>query len=62
MNRDELEGFPIPVPPLKVQRQFVDMVNEKLTRIADLRKELEELQAQAFRDVEEMVLGVRPVL
>jgi hypothetical protein len=37
------------------------MVKEKRARIADEQKVAAERQAQATREVEEMILGVRPV-
>lgn len=59
MNKDELEAFPIPVPPLEVQREIVDTVNRQRARIGEERRMAEARQAQAARQVEEMILGVR---
>ena len=61
IGAEDIRDFPIPVPPLEVQRKIVGMVNEKRARIAEERKAAKERQAQATREVEEMILGVRPV-
>lgn len=61
MNKDELEAFPVPVPPLDVQCEIVDMVNRERRHIAEERKAADERLAQAAREVEEMILGARPV-
>jgi type I restriction enzyme S subunit len=59
IGAEDIRNFPIPVPPLEVQRKIVDMVNEKRARIAEERKAAEERKGQATREVEEMILGVR---
>jgi type I restriction enzyme S subunit len=61
INSNDLRGLPLPLPPLEVQRKIVNMVNEKRTRIAEERKAAEQRKAQATREVEEMILGVRPI-
>jgi type I restriction enzyme S subunit len=57
----ELEQTLVPVPPLELQRRIVDMVGNHRDRITKERKTAEENKAQAFREVEEMILGIRPV-
>lgn len=57
----ELEQTLVPLPPMKVQHEIVDMVNRQRQRIADERKAAEENKAQVTREVEEMILGIRPV-
>jgi type I restriction enzyme, S subunit len=61
IGAEDIRNFPIPIPPMEVQRKIVDMVNEKRTWIAAERKAVEERKAQAIREVEEMILGVRSV-
>ncbi len=61
MNKEELEAFPIPVPPPEVQAEIVDVVKRQWQRIAEERNATEEGQAQATREVEGMILGIRPV-
>jgi type I restriction enzyme S subunit len=58
---DFLEDLVIPLPPLDVQQQIVNMVNRQRQMIAEERKTAEERQMQAAREVEEMLLGIRPV-
>jgi type I restriction enzyme S subunit len=57
----ELEQTLVPVPPLELQHEIVDMVGNHLERITKERKTVEENKAQAFRVLEEMILGIRPV-
>jgi type I restriction enzyme S subunit len=61
INSEELKGIQICVPPLEVQCKIVDMVNRQRQRIAEERKTAEERQAQAARELEEMIFGIRPV-
>lgn len=61
INSEELRSIAVCLPPLVVQQKIVEMVNEKRARIAEVRKAVEERQAQAIREVEEMILGVRRV-
>ena len=58
---DFLEDLVIPLPPLDVQQEIVDMVNRQRQRIAEERKTAEERQIQAVCELEEMILGIRPV-
>jgi type I restriction enzyme S subunit len=59
IGAEDIRNFPIPVPPLEVQREIVDTVSRLRARIAEERRAAEERQAQAAREVEEMILGVR---
>ncbi len=61
IGAEDIRNFPIPVPPLEVQRKIVDTVNRQRARIAKQREAAEQRQAQAAREVEEMILGIRPV-
>jgi type I restriction enzyme S subunit len=61
IGAEDIRRFPIPVPPLEIQRKIVDMVKEKRARIAGERKAAEDRQAQAIREAEEMILDIRPV-
>lgn len=44
-----------------LQREIVNMVNRQRQKIDEERKTAEERQMQAAREVEEMILGIRPV-
>lgn len=57
INSNDLREFPLPLPPLTIQQEIVDMVNDQRKRIADEREKAETRQTQAVRDVEEMILG-----
>ena len=61
IGAEDIRNFPIPIPPMEVQRKIVEMVSEKRARIAEERKAAEERQVQAIREVEDMILGVRPI-
>jgi restriction endonuclease S subunit len=61
IGAEDIRNFPIPVPPLEVQREIVDTVNRQRTWVAEERKAAEERRARAAREVEEMILGIRPI-
>jgi type I restriction enzyme S subunit len=61
INKEELEAIPVPLPPIEVQQEIVGMVNRLRKRIAEERKTAEQRSALATREVEEMILGIRPV-
>ena len=61
VNTEELRSLLIPVPPLEVQRQAVDMVKEKSARVAEEREAAEKRKTQTTHEVEAMILGVRPI-
>ncbi len=61
IGAEDIRNFPIPIPPLGVQQEIVGMVSCQRTRIAEERKVAEQRQAQAGREVEEMILGIRPI-
>ena len=57
----ELEQTLVPLPPLELQREIVDMMSHHRERITKECKTAEENKAQIIREVEEMILGIRPV-
>jgi len=61
INSNDLRGLPLPLPPLAVQQHIVNVVNRQRGRIDEERRTAERRQAQAAREVEEMILGTRPV-
>jgi type I restriction enzyme S subunit len=61
ITKASLLQLQVPVSPPEVQRKIVEMVNEKRARIAEERNTAEQRQSQAAREVEEMILGIRPV-
>jgi restriction endonuclease S subunit len=57
----ELEQVLVPLPLLEIQREIVDMISNYRQRITKERKAAAENKAQVIREVEEMILGIRPV-
>jgi len=60
INKEELEAFPIPLPPLDIQKEILDRVSHQRARLAEERKSAEARQARTISDLEEMILGVAP--
>ena len=59
--QSELEKIRLPLPPLKAQKAFVQAADEIRTQIAEGRK-FSETKADAMKtQIEEMILGIRPV-
>ena len=56
-----LQCLRIPLPPLDVQRGIVDLVNKRRAEIAAARQSAAKLSADVAQEVEEMILGTRPV-
>lgn len=57
INTAELEEFPIPLPPLEVQRKLVTEMNEARAKIDAERIAANKLKLDTAREVEEMILG-----
>jgi type I restriction enzyme S subunit len=61
LNSNDLRGLPLPLPPLNVQRGIVEMVAQKRAEVARERQAAAKLSAEVVKEVEEMILGTRPV-
>lgn len=61
INREELETFPIPLPPRDVQENIAMTVDELHREMENLEKEANDILQIAKRKIEEMILGTRPV-
>ena len=61
INSNDLRGLPLPLPPLDVQHGIVDMVAQKRAEVAPERQAAAKLSAEVVKEVEEMILGTRPV-
>jgi type I restriction enzyme S subunit len=61
INSTEVRNAPIPLPPLEVQRGIARCVEERRTEIAQEGEKARNLAASVEQEVEEMILGVRPV-
>ena len=57
----DIRNFEFPLPPLEVQRHLVKHITSERKRIANERKAAEQRAAQTKIEVEEMILGHRPV-
>ncbi|MDQ7794172.1 MAG: hypothetical protein RDU89_07130 [bacterium] len=57
----DIAAFPMPLPPLPIQRELVSKVMTQRQRIAALKAEVEHRAKQAKTEVEERILGDEPV-
>ena len=60
ISKPGLLALRLPLPPLAIQRQLVAAVTAARSRIAAARTAAAQLAADTAREVEEMILGVRP--
>lgn len=61
INKEELEAFPIPLPPLSKQNEIVSTVRSYHVEIDSLRQNRNAWILSAEREIEKMILGTRPV-
>lgn len=61
MNTDELRSLQIPLPPLAAQRAIMRAVEEGRATISRELEKARRLATAVEQEVEEMILGVRPV-
>lgn len=61
ITKPALLALRLPLPPLDVQRGIVDTVNARRAEIAAARQSAATLSADVAQEVEEMILGTRPV-
>jgi type I restriction enzyme S subunit len=61
INSEELRGLQIPLAPLDIQSQIMETVNQQRQAIAEERKAAKKREAEAAKEVEDMILGIRPV-
>lgn len=59
INKEELEAFPIPLPPLEVQAKLLEQDSELRKKVATLRQQATDVAAETMARVEEMILGNR---
>jgi restriction endonuclease S subunit len=59
--QSELEKVRLPLPPLKVQQNFVTEAEKVQEQIKKDRQAAAKLSAEVAQEVEEMILGTRPV-
>ncbi len=61
VNTDELRSLRIPLPPLSIQSDIVRRIEKDRQKIAGEKEKAEELKKRVEKEVEEMILGIRPV-
>ena len=61
ISSDDIRNFPIPLPPPEIQERIVRLVGEKRAKIARERERILCLTSAAEKEIEEMILGTRPV-
>jgi restriction endonuclease S subunit len=61
IGAEDIQNFPIPIPPLDVQRGIVDMVAKRRDEIAAARQAAAKKSAEITQEVEDMILGKRKV-
>jgi len=61
VNTDELRSLQIPLPPLTVQHAIMQSVEEGRAAIMREHEKARRLAATVKQEVEEMILGIRPV-
>mgnify|MGYP003534249638 FL=1 len=52
LNAEQLKSIRIPLPPLSVQEEIVNHINEIKAQIKELRRQALELREQAKKDFE----------
>jgi len=61
IGAEDIRNFPIPLPPLEIQRKVVRHVEEKRAEVSREREKARSLAAAVKQEVEGMILGIRPV-
>lgn len=61
INKDELDNFPVPLPPLDVQREIAAQVQAQRAEIARLRTDAERKAREIKADVEALILGTKRI-
>lgn len=61
INSAEISSLLIPLPPLSVQNKIVHRIEEDRQKIAKERVRSQQLRSQVEKEVDEMILGIRPV-
>lgn len=61
IGAEDILNFPIPFPPIEVQTQIAEMTTQERHAIAEEREKAKKREAEAAKEVEEMILGIRPI-
>ena len=60
IGAEDIREFPVPLPPVAVQRTIIRIVKEKRDSIASEREKIDQRGASIAQEIEEMILGIRP--
>ena len=61
INKEELDRFPIPLPPLPIQREIVACVAAGRAEIAHEREAADRIAREINAEVEALILGTKKV-
>jgi type I restriction enzyme S subunit len=61
INTDELRSLRVPLPPLPIQSDIVRRIEEDRQKIYGEKENARKLQRRVEKEVEDMILGIRPV-
>jgi len=61
INSQEIRSLKLPLPELNVQQKLIKNANQARQKAASLRTEAKELMKKASTEIEQMILGLRPV-
>jgi restriction endonuclease S subunit len=61
LSAELVRAFPVPLPPLSVQRHIVERVATRREEIARLKADAKTCADAAKADVEAMILGTKPI-
>lgn len=61
INKEELESFPVPLPPINIQKKVVSSVNKFQAEINNCEAEYQRSILSSNSAVEQMILGILPV-
>ncbi len=61
INSQELKSLRIPLPPLRIQQEMMKRVEEGLEEVRERQTVSEQKHSDAKREIEKMILGLRPV-
>ena len=61
INKEELESFPVPLPPISIQKKIVSSVNKSYAEINNCEVEYKKSILSSSTAVEQMILGMRSV-
>jgi len=61
INREELESFPIPLPPVEIQQNIISKVDKFQNAIEECKKERLLLVKSTQKKIENLILGTLSV-